>query len=73
MDFITKGLQALAGLLDTAIPGKGARTITVVVLTLLAHVALFLSGQETAQQASTSIAGLVAVVFAALHQNPPTA
>lgn len=71
-EFIAKLLTQLAGILDKYVPGQGARTWTVVALTIAAHVSLFLIGKESAQQAATGIAGLVAVVFAALHQTPPS-
>lgn len=64
-------LQGLAKLLDKYVPGQGARTWTIVALTAIAHISLFLIGKETAQEASTGIASLAAVVFAALHKTPP--
>jgi len=68
MGFIVKLLQGLAKLLDKYVPGQGARHILIVVLSVVAQATLFLTGQQTAEQAATNIAGLVAVIFAALHK-----
>jgi len=71
MGLLVKALQGLAGILDKYIPAAGARHIVLVVLAVVAHVSLFLTGQETAEQAAANIGTNVAVIFAALHKPTP--
>lgn len=71
MSIIVKLLQSLARLLDKYIPGQGARHILLVILAIVAHVAMFLQGAESAEAAAAGIVQAIAVIFAAAHVAPP--
>lgn len=64
-------LKFLAGLLDKYVPGQGSRTVAVAILTIIANVTMFLTGQATAEVAGNNIVLAAGLIFASKHKADP--